>query len=270
MDTTENVNTTTTIDMGKEKQDAKKPSQWVSFKESLFPEEGVHRSSLGVANWLRAAVLGANDAIVSVASVMIGVAANTNSSNGAVMVAGLAALWAGALSMAVGEYVSVCSQKDLEEADLKLEMEHLKNNPHGEFEELVEIYIERGVHPETAKEVARQLMDKDPLTAHAWDELGIRDFSKARPWSAGFASFFCFMVFGTIPFLAGAFIQNRWAQIGVLASVSLILLFISGIIGAYFGGAPLMRGGLRVTVGGAIAMAITAGVGFATEAMGIN
>jgi len=229
-----------------------------------------HRSQMGTAGWLRAGVLGANDALVSVSSIMIGVAANQNSTQGAVLVAGLAGLIAGACSMAVGEYVSVCSQRDLENADLKREQWELENNWEGELEELALIYEERGCEPETAKAVANQLMTKDAVKAHAREELGIRDFTKAKPFQAGIASFIMFLSFGAIPFLSCIFIPNRWALIGVCVGVTLFLLALCGAIGSYFGGAPLWKGASRVIVGGALAMAVTAGIGVATDYSGAD
>lgn len=229
-----------------------------------------HKSTLGTAGWLRAGVLGANDAIVSVAAVMVGVAANQSNSQGQVLIAALAALFAGALSMAVGEYVSVASQKDMEDADLEKERWELENNPEGELEELSLLYQERGVDPVTATEVARQLMAKDALQAHAIEELGIRDFSQARPFAAGMVSFAMFITFGCIPLLVGAWIPYRWYAIGAITGVSLILLAISGAVGAFFGGANMLLGAFRVTYGGALAMAITIGVGFLSETLNIS
>jgi len=244
-----------------------KPNMLRSIYRSFVPDpttEG-HRSQMGIAGWLRAGVLGANDALVSVSSIMVGVAANQNSTQGAILVAGLAGLVAGACSMAVGEYVSVSSQRDLEEADMRREKWELDNNWEGEMEELGQLYEQRGCEPETAKAVAMQLMAKDALQAHAIDELGIRDFSKARPLQAGIVSFLTFLCFGAIPFLSSIFIPNRWALIGVCVGVTMALLAVCGAIGAFFGGAPIWKGTLRVTVGGLIAMALTAGIGVATD-----
>jgi len=153
---------------------------------------------------------------------------------------------------------------------LKKEKWELENNWEGELEELSLLYQERGVEPSTAADVAKQLMAKDALHAHAMDELGIRDFTKARPWTAGFASFMMFMCFGSIPFLSCVFIPNRWALIGVCVGVTLFLLAVCGAIGAYFGGAPMWKGTLRVVVGGLVAMAITAGIGVATNYTGAD
>jgi len=249
-----------------------KPNLVRSIYRSFVPDHNVegHRSQMGIAGWLRAAVLGANDALVSVSSIMVGVAANQNSTQGAILVAGLSGLVAGACSMAVGEYVSVSSQRDLEEADMRREKWELENNWEGEIEELGQYYEERGCEPETARAVAMQLMAKDALQAHAMEELGIRDFSKARPFQAGIVSFITFMCFGAIPFLSSIFIPNRWALIGVCVGITLFLLAMCGAIGSFFGGAPMWKGALRVTVGGAFAMAITAGIGVATDYSGAD
>eukprot|EP01097_Dermamoeba_algensis_P010647 TRINITY_DN7946_c0_g1_i1.p1 TRINITY_DN7946_c0_g1~~TRINITY_DN7946_c0_g1_i1.p1 ORF type:complete len:277 (-),score=64.59 TRINITY_DN7946_c0_g1_i1:101-931(-) len=270
---------TTTMDSTVDGNIPKKPSNcsidnsgFRGFLTAIFPpkDRHVHRSQLGTANWLRAAVLGSNDAIVSVSSVMVGVAANSDNGYSSFVIASIAALVAGALSMAVGEYVSVCSQKDMEEADLKMEKEELLKHHDEELEELAAIYEGRGLTPELAKEVATQLMAKDPLQAHAMDELGIHDFSKARPFSAAMSSFICFLVSGSIPLLSGIFIRNRWVMIGVVISVSVVLLILSGILAAHCGGSSLLKGASRVGIGGLIAIGITFGIGFATELLPLS
>lgn len=240
-----------------------------SYCDSNTDEEG-HKSTSGTAQWLRAAVLGANDSLVSVAAIMVGVAASENSTQGDILLAGLSGLVAGAMSMAVGEYVSVCSQADLEDADLEKEKWEIENNYEGEVAELSELYQARGLEPELADQVARKLMEKDALQAHAIEELGIRDFTQAAPWQAAFASFIMFMGFGCIPFLAGAFIPDRYILIGVVSGVTLLMLALSGALGSYFGGAAMWRGALRVTVGGALAIGITFGAGVITEYTGLD
>jgi len=234
------------------------------------PEER-HKSISGTANWLRAAVLGSNDAIVSVSALMIGVAANDDSTQGQVLLAALAALFAGAMSMALGEYVSVSSQYDMEQSDLKLEMWEIRNNWDDELKELAELYEKRGVSKETSLDVATQLMrtEKDALEAHANEELGIRDFTVAQPFSAAMASLFCFLVFGIIPIAAGGFIQDRITAIISIAITAMITLIISGSVGAILGGAPWWKGAVRVGIGGSIAFFITALVGWFTHQTGI-
>ncbi|WP_374307054.1 VIT family protein [Methylocella sp.] len=208
--------------------------------------------------WLRAAVLGANDGIISTASLMLGVAAV--SSTGEVVVAGLAALVAGAMSMAAGEYVSVSSQADTENADLDRERRELAENPKFEEKELAQIYVGRGVEPQLALQVARQLMAKDALGAHARDELGISEAVAANPVQAAFASAASFAS-GAAPPLATAAIAPRELQAALICGVSLALLAVLGAIGARAGGASMLKPALRVAFWGALAMAVTAGVG---------
>ncbi|WP_251863705.1 VIT family protein [Achromobacter sp. Marseille-Q4962] len=211
------------------------------------------------SSWLRAAVLGANDGIVSTASLITGVAAS-QVSHGIILTSGLAALVAGALSMAAGEYVSVHSQADIEAADLKLEQRSLRRNSVEELDELTGIYVERGLTPELAEQVARQLTLHDALDAHARDELGISLFNRARPVQAALAS--------AASFAAGAVVPLAVAAAAPLADVlawvtgaSVACLGALGALAARAGGAPMGRAALRVTVLGALAMAITAGVG---------
>jgi VIT1/CCC1 family predicted Fe2+/Mn2+ transporter len=221
---------------------------------SKHEEHRTHRS-----NWLRASVLGANDGIVSTASLIIGVA-SAGSAHDEIMLAGMAGLVAGAMSMAAGEYVSVSSQADTEAADLEQERISLRHNFDFEQKELAAIYEGRGLDPALAKQVAQQLMEHDALEAHARDEIGITDTSKARPIQAALSSAFSFVVGALLPLLAawllatGILIQG----VGLLS-----LLFLGGLGGlaARTGGAPVLKGTLRVTLWGAQAMVATAIVG---------
>lgn len=215
--------------------------------------------------WLRAAVMGANDGIVSTASLIVGVA-SADASRSAVLVAGMAALIAGAMSMAAGEYVSVSSQSDTEKADLARERQELAELPEAELEELVRIYEARGVSRETAQEVARQMMAKDALAAHARDELGISEVTAARPIQAAFASALTFTAGAAAPLVVVPFVAAG-LLIPVVSIVSLICLAMLGALGARAGGAPLGPSVLRVTFWGALAMAVTAAVGKAFGAV---
>ena len=217
----------------------------------------IHRSRhLG---WLRAAVLGANDGIVSTASLVLGVAA-AEASRGGVLTAGVAGLVAGAMSMAAGEYVSVHSQKDAEEADLHRERQELEDDPEFELEELTQIYVERGVDVATAEQVAAQLMAHDALDAHAREELGILEHATARPVQAALASGTTFAVGAAIPLVALAVIPIERALPGV-GGLSLVALAGLGALGANAGGASVVRGAARVTLWGAAAMLLTTVVG---------
>jgi VIT1/CCC1 family predicted Fe2+/Mn2+ transporter len=209
--------------------------------------------------WLRAAVLGANDGIVSTASLVLGVAA-AEASRGEILTAGVAGLVAGAMSMAAGEYVSVSSQKDTEEADLERERSELEENPKHEHEELAGIYVERGVDSQTASAVARQMMAHDALGAHARDELGISDFSTARPVQAAFASAGTFAIGAGMPLLIAALAPDR-GMIPAVASTSLGFLALLGALAAQAGGAGMLIGATRVTVWGALAMGVTMLIG---------
>ena len=217
----------------------------------------MHRS--GRAGWLRAAVLGSDDAIVSTASLMIGVAASS-ASQGAILVAGVAGLVAGAMSMAVGEYVSVSSQLDAEQADIELETRELMGQPQAELHELAMIYVKRGLDQELAMKVAEQLSARDRLDAHMRDELRIDQASLARPMQAAWISAASFASFALVP-IAGLLIAPAALRIPVVAAVSLVSLAALGAFGGYLGGAPLVRASLRVTLGGALAMAVTAVIG---------
>jgi VIT1/CCC1 family predicted Fe2+/Mn2+ transporter len=216
-----------------------------------------HRSQR--TGWLRAAVLGANDGILSTASLVLGVAAS-HASHSNVLVAGVAGLVAGAMSMASGEYVSVHSQADTEKADLDMERHELETDNAGEHRELSAIYVSRGLSPALAKQVADQLMAHDALGAHARDELGITETLAARPIQAALASAASFGVGAGLPLLVTA-IAPAAALIPLVAGTSLLFLAALGGLAAHAGGAPVMPGILRVTFWGALAMAITAGAG---------
>ena len=209
--------------------------------------------------WLRAAVLGANDGILSTASLVLGVAfAHATHSN--VMVAAIAGLVAGAMSMAAGEYVSVHSQADTEKADLNREREELKADNKGEHKELAAIYVARGLDASLAKQVAQQLMARDALGAHARDELGISRNLSARPLQAALASAASFAVGGAMPLLVAAIVPEA-TLIYLVSGTSLFFLAVLGGLAAHVGGAGIAVGAIRVTFWGALAMAITAGVG---------
>ena len=209
--------------------------------------------------WLRAAVLGANDGILSTSSLMLGVAA-AHATHGSVLVAGVAGLVAGAMSMAAGEYVSVHSQADTEKADLKLERAELKADNKGEHKELAAIYVARGLDPALAKQVAQQLMVHDAIGAHARDELGISEALRARPIQAALASAGSFAVGAFMPLLVTT-VASPARVIPLVAGTSLVFLALLGGLAARAGGAGVLVGALRVTFWGALAMAVTAGVG---------
>ena len=209
--------------------------------------------------WLRAAVLGANDGIISTASLIVGVAAATPSRS-AILVAGIAGLAAGAMSMAAGEYVSVSSQSDTENADLARERRELKEQPEFELNELTDIYVARGVEAPLARQVAQQLMAKDALGAHAREELGISEMTAAQPVLAAFTSAITFAVGAALPLLLVFVTPVAWL-IPVVSAATLVFLAILGALGSWVGGANLLLGAARVTFWGALAMAITAGIG---------
>jgi len=217
----------------------------------------IHRSNR--IGWLRAAVLGANDGILSTASLVVGVAA-AGTDHSAILIAGLAGLVAGAMSMAAGEYVSVSSQSDTEHADAELEKHELETDPKGERKELAAIYRKRGLDPELAREVARQLMEKDALDAHLRDELGISEIQVARPVQAAFASAGTFAVGASLPLLA-AILSPVSLVIVTVSVASLIFLALLGCLAAVAGGASPIKGAIRVTFWGALAMGVTAAVG---------
>lgn len=217
----------------------------------------LHRSHR--IGWLRASVLGANDGIVSTSSLIIGVAA-ANAAQSEIILAGLAGLVAGAMSMAAGEYVSVRSQSDTEEADLEIERKSLAENVRFERDELAKIYETRGLAPELASQVAEQLMLHDALGAHARDEIGITEGGRARPLQAALSSAGAFTAGAILPLLV-AWMVPATNLIVLVALSSLLFLAVMGGIAARAGGAPILRASLRVTFWGAMAMALTAGVG---------
>jgi vacuolar iron transporter family protein len=211
------------------------------------------------AGWLRAAVLGADDAIVSTSSLMIGIAAAAASKQ-AVLIAGVAGLVAGAMSMAAGEYVSVSSQRDSELADIAIEKDELAREPKAELDELTMIYMKRGLDEDLARKVAKALSKRDRLGAHLRDELGIDPASLSRPMQAAWISAASFGSFALVP-IGGLLVAPEGARIHVIAAVSLLSLSVLGALGGYLGGAPMLRAAARVTVGGVLAMAATAAIG---------
>ena len=221
---------------------------------------GIELHHTGRIGWLRAAVLGANDGILSTSSLVLGVAAAHGTPSN-IMVAGIAGLVAGAMSMAAGEYVSVHSQADTEEAELNLERTELKEDIQGEHKELMAIYVARGLDPPLAKQVATQLMRHDALGAHARDELGISETFRARPIQAALASAGSFAVGAALPLLVTA-VAPAAGLIPLVAGTSLVFLALLGGLAAHAGGAGVTMGAIRVTFWGALAMALTAGVGW--------
>jgi VIT1/CCC1 family predicted Fe2+/Mn2+ transporter len=219
----------------------------------------LERHRVGRLGWLRAAVLGANDGLLSTASLIIGVA-SASTSHSALLVAGVAALIAGAMSMAAGEYVSVSSQADSEKADLEREAAELKAAPKSERVELAGIYMKRGLDAELADQVAKALMDKDPLQAHARDELGLSEETKANPIQAAIASALSFASGAAPPLAVAAVAPEKFVAVSI-ATISLIVLAVLGASGARAGGAPMLAAVLRVMFWGALAMCVTAGVG---------
>lgn len=219
----------------------------------------MERHRTGRMGWLRAAVLGANDGIVSISSLLLGVAA-ARATRGSMLVAGVAALVSGAMSMAAGEYVSVQSQRDSEQADLERERLELKTDNTGELRELASIYVARGLDPALANQVAEQLMNHDALGSHARDELGISETLRARPIQAALASAGSFSVGASMPLLV-AIIAPSGALAVLLSGTSLVFLAVLGGLAARVGGAGVIKGTIRVTFWGAFAMAVTAGVG---------
>ena len=232
--------------------------------EDVYQRNLHHRTHR--AGWLRAAVLGANDGLVSTASLMIGVAAAGKTDF--LLTAGLAGISAGAMSMAVGEYVSVRSQNDVEESDRLLEIEHLATDPEGELVELQHIYIERGLSPELALTVAQEMHKKDPLAAHLRDELGQHPHTKARPVQAAIASALSFTAGGFIPFL-GAFAPTLGAKAWRIVAFTVMGLVITGILSARTAGSKVLVPTLRVIIGGCLGMLITAGIGKIAHISGI-
>lgn len=224
---------------------------------SAHPEEK-HRSHR--SNWLRAAVLGVNDGVVSTSSLMLGVLA-AHASNATILTAGIAGLFAGALSMAAGEYVSVSSQRDSEQADIEIERRSLQTNPDAELAELTAIYRQRGLDADLAQKVARQLHDHDAVNAHARDELGIDHEDLANPSQAAAASATAFSFGALVPVIAALLVRSDQGGAYAIVVASLVTLAVSGAIGARIGGGHKVRAALRVLIGGGIAMAITALIG---------
>lgn len=210
-------------------------------------------------NWLRAGVLGANDGIVSVAALLVGVAAATTDS-GAILIAGIASVAAGATSMALGEYVSVSSQRDSERALINLERRELEETPEEEFEELVEIYQAKGLSPKTARTVAEELTKHDVLKAHLEAELHISEEHLTNPWHAAMSSAISFLVGSLLPILTVLLAPVEWRIPATFVSV-LVMLAITGGVGAYIGGSPIPRSIARVVIGGAAALAVTYAIG---------
>ncbi|MEM7025504.1 MAG: VIT family protein [Pseudomonadota bacterium] len=218
-----------------------------------------HQHLVQRIGWLRAAVLGANDGILSTASLIVGVAAATPD-HGSILIAGVAALVAGAMSMAAGEYVSVSSQSDTERADLEMERRELARAPEEELEELADIYVDRGVEIGLARRVAAQLMQHDSLGAHARDEIGISETVETRPVQAALTSAAMFSLGALLPLSAVSVAPVSWA-IPVVAGTSLISLALLGAIAAHAGGANMLKGAARVTFWGILAMGATMAIG---------
>jgi VIT1/CCC1 family predicted Fe2+/Mn2+ transporter len=235
------------------------------FFEMVNPHAEAHRGEH--AGWLRAAVLGANDGLVSTASLMVGVAAS-GAAVGAVLVAGVAGLAAGSMAMAAGEYVSVSSQVDVERADRAKEKRELAANPDAELAELATIYRKRGLPDDLANQVAQALHDADPLQAHVRDELGHSEITAARPLQAAAASAASFLVGGLVPLL-GLLAPSAAARLWLIVLVTLIGLAIAGLLAAWVAGIALVRPTLRVVIGGGLAMLVTAIVGQLFHVSGI-
>lgn len=219
------------------------------------------------AGWLRAAILGANDGLVSIASLMIGVSAARVSSS-FLVTAAIAGIVAGAASMAVGEYISVRSQNDIEESDRRLEIEHLAIDPMGEWEELVQIYTLRGLPRELAETVATTMHEKDALEAHLRDELGQFPHTKARPIQAAVASSLSFTAGGLVPFL-GALAPSMGAKAFSIIAFTIVGLIGTGVVSARLAGSALARTTVRILIGGIFGMAITAGIGALVHLSGV-
>ena len=229
----------------------------------LLPDHlALERHLSGRAAWLRAAVLGANDGLISTASLMVGVAA-ADSSRSAILVAGIAGLTAGALSMAAGEYVSVSSQRDTERADLERERAELATDPEAEMLELAGIYQRRGLSADLAHQVAVELSHNEQLPIHARDELGFDIAALARPVQASLVSASSFIIGALLPVLIVAFVPAS-VRMPITVAVTLVGLVVLGSVGARLGGAPPLRAALRVLVGGSLALAIALGIGRVT------
>jgi len=249
----------TQASLGKSHARAKRSSDIPIEKASGMHLRQKERHRTERIGWLRAAVLGANDGIISTASLVLGIAA-AHGSRSNVLVAGVAGLVAGAMAMAAGEYVSVHSQADTEQAELKRERAELKADDKGEHEELTAIYVARGLDPSLARQVADQLMAHDAIGAHARDELGITEMLRARPIQAALASALSFAVGAAMPLLTTAFVPEA-SLVFVVPGTSLLFLALLGALAAGVGGARVAVGAIRVTFWGALAMGLTAGVG---------
>jgi VIT1/CCC1 family predicted Fe2+/Mn2+ transporter len=232
--------------------------------EDVYRRNAQHK--IHKAGWLRAAVLGANDGLVSTASLMIGVSAAQADSF--LITAGAAGIAAGAMSMAVGEYISVRSQNDIEESDRLLEIEHLALDPAGELEELIEIYINRGLDRELATKVAKTMTEKDALEAHLRDELGQFPHTKARPVQASIASALSFTMGGLVPFV-GALAPTVGTKVLSIIVFTLLGLIGTGVLSARTAGSPYLKTTFRILIGGSLGMAITAGIGSLVHLTGI-
>jgi VIT1/CCC1 family predicted Fe2+/Mn2+ transporter len=224
--------------------------------EKIAPESARILSTL---NWLRAGVLGANDGIVSTAAIIFGVA-GASATHATIMLAGIAAVAAGAMSMAVGEYVSVSTQRDLEQAELERERIELARDPEGQMATLVRLFEQRGVSPATAAEVSKEMSEKDALSVHARAELGIDPDNITNPWAAAFASMVSFLIGGAIP-IAALLLSPQAIEIPVAGVAVLIAMALTGFISARLGRTPVVRSVLRNVIGGVLALAITYGVG---------
>jgi VIT1/CCC1 family predicted Fe2+/Mn2+ transporter len=220
----------------------------------------LERHAVGRLGWLRAAVLGANDGILSTSSLIIGVA-TAHASHQSILIAGFAGLSAGAMSMAAGEYVSVSSQSDSEKADMSRERRELSEDSESELQELAGIYVQRGLNKALALEVAKQLMAHDAIGTHARDELGISETSAARPIQAALASAAAFSVGAALPLIMAFVTPEKSVALSVAVS-SILFLALLGVIGAGMGGAGMLKAAARVTFWGAFAMAVTAGIGW--------
>ena len=233
--------------------------------EEIYQRNKEHRTHR--SGWLRAAVLGANDGLVSTASLMIGVAA-ADASTRIIMITGIAGIVAGAMSMAVGEFISVSSQNDIENSDREIEAAHLAIDPEGEKRELTAIYMERGLSKELATQVAEAMHEHDALEAHLRDELGQHEHNKARPLQAAFASAASFIIGGLIPF-AGVFAPSLTSQTASIVIFTIGGLLFTGIFSAKTAGSRLLGPTFRVLIGGSLGMAITAGIGSLFHLSGI-
>jgi VIT1/CCC1 family predicted Fe2+/Mn2+ transporter len=231
-------------------------------------ENEPHRGDLSSRlNWLRAGVLGANDGIVSVAAIVVGVAGATTQA-GPILTAGMAGLVGGAVSMALGEYVSVSSQSDSQRALIEKERRELAEQPEAELAELAAIYVGKGLNPETARRVAEELMDHDALTAHLSAELNIGEADVVSPWNAALASAVSFLIGGVLPLFAILLPPDMW-RVPVTFAVVLIALALTGSLGAYIGGGSKTKAAVRVVIGGALALAATFAIGRLLGASGI-